>query len=387
MIPPDWQPLTQILEDIYNKYYFNRYAPKIMSLIAKLKEDNYNFYSNDVRLSYIFIEFFNLLKKMLKEIKNVRKDADYKMNMVRLVKRSLLLFFENLRFLAAKPNSLKTKHIAIFLNAFYSVESKFIEFMLFFKDEIGIRTKILKSFFNRDHYFKIFKEIKDNFQIQVGHKFEKEFAFFFEDITDWHRFSFTQLKDTMDEQAEVISYFLGSYHSIIENLFLTSMCNQLIRLVIRLYQKQIEGVPLAKQIPFDYNFYKKNIDQFVQTVNNYPINDKLSKMQNAKVLKALENFFESQSALKIDQSMYLLTFIVKERKDYKLISQLFKMKKFDDQGLEIDMEEKVNKVISQLKKYKGGEALKNKVGSGLYRRIPCRSRFLNNDNLINELVN
>lgn len=349
------------MESIYNKYYFNRYAPKIMDLIMKLRDDNYNFYSNEVRLSYIFIEFFNLLKKMLKEIKNVRRDSDFKMNMLRLVKRSLTLFFSNLKFLSENPNTLKTKHIAIFLNAFYTVDKKFIEFMLFFKEEVGIRTKLLKSFFNRNHYFYLFKEIKENFQKQIGKKFEKEFAIFFEEIDDWHRFSFTELREVMDEQNEVIGDFLPVYHPIVENLFLSAMSNQLIRLVIKLYQDQIRDIPIEKQIPFDYNFYKKNIDQFVQTVNNYPINDKLSKMQNAKILKALENFFDSQSSLKIDQSLYLLTFIVKERKDFKLVSQLFKMKKFDDIGLEIEMEQKVNKVISQLKKFKGGMAVKNKV--------------------------
>ena len=85
------------MEDIYNKVYFNRYVPIIMKLIYDISDIDYCYYQNEKRISYVFIQFFNLLKKMTNEIKNIRKDQDFRLNLIRLVKRALLLFFYNLK--------------------------------------------------------------------------------------------------------------------------------------------------------------------------------------------------------------------------------------------------------------------------------------------------
>jgi hypothetical protein len=351
--------------------YFNRYAPRIINLIDQVQDIDYCYYQKDKRISYILIQFFNLLKKMLNEINNIRKDKDFQLNLVRLIKRALLLFFYNLEFLSVNENTLEVQHIAIFLNAFYEVGTKFHEFMMFFKEEYGVKNRMLKNFFNKIYFTELFDKIKENFEIYVGTLFEKEFIKFFDKIDNWDFFKVNLLeRDVMKKVNEEIKHFREEYHPYVENYFITTLNRQLIMLIIRNHQTHFSHVN------FEYKIYKKNVDQFVQTVNNYEINDKLSKIQNAKILKGLENFFESQNPDRIEQSLFLLTFIIKKKEDLNLLYKLIHMKKFDDKPFENKMDDYVHKVVRHMKLYSGGVKLKNRVF--MYFRI------LNN---INKMAN
>ena len=351
--------------------YFNRYAPQILNLINQLEDIDYCYYQKDKRISYILIQFFNQLKKMLNEINNIRKDKDFQLNLVRLVKRALLLFFYNLRFLSIHENTLEVQNIAIFLNAFYEVQTKFHEFMMFFKEEYGIKNRMLKHFFNKTYFVELFDEIRDNFEKQVGKLFEKVFIKFFKKIDNWDFFKINMLeRDIMKKVNEDIKHFREEFHPNVENYFITTLNRQLIMLIIRNHATHFS------EVNFEYKLYKKTVDQFVQTVNNFEINDKLSKVQNAKILKGLENFFESQNPDRIEQSLFLLTFIIKTREDMNLLTTLIKMKKFDDKPFEATMTNYVESVVRQMRVYSGGVKLKNRVF--MYFRI------LNN---INKMAN
>ena len=351
--------------------YFNRYAPRIINLINQVEDIDYCYYQKDKRISYILIQFFNLLKKMLNEINNIRKDKDFQLNLIRLIKRALLLFFYNLEFLSVNESSLEVQEIAILLNAFYEVSAKFHEFMMFFKEEYGIKNRMLKNFFNKIYFTDLFERIKENFEIYVGKLFEAEFKKFFSKIDNWDFFKVNLLeRDVMKKVNQEIKHFREEYHPYIENYFITTLNRQLIMLIIRNHTTHFANVN------FEYKLYKKNVDQFVQTVNNYEINDKLSKIQNAKILKGLENFFESQNPDRIEQSLFLLTFIIKEKEDLDLLYKLIHMKKFDDKPFESKMDDYVHNVVRQMKLYSGGVKLKN--------RIFMYFRILNN---INKMAN
>ena len=351
--------------------YFNRYAPKILNLINQLEDVDYCYYQKDKRISYILIQFFNLLKKMLNDINNIRKDKDFQLSLIRLVKRALLLFFYNLVFLSENENSLEVQNIAIFLNAFHEVDAKFHEFMLFFREEYGVKNRMLKHFFNKTYFQELFGRIRENFEKAVGGLFEEEFKKFFDKIDNWDFFKVNMLeRDAMKKVNMQIKHFREEFQPTIENYFITSLNRQLVMLIIRNHTSHFS------EVNFEYKLYKKNVDQFVQTINNYEINDKLSKIQNAKILKGLENFFESQNPDRIEQSLFLLTFIIKKKEDMNLLLTLIKMKKFDDKPFENTMHEYVHSVVRQLRLYSGGVKLKNRVF--MYFRI------LNN---INKMAN
>lgn len=351
--------------------YFNRYAPNIIGLIDQLEDPNYCYYQKDKRVSYILIQFFNLLKKMLNEINNIRKDRDFQLNLIRLVKRALLLFFYNLEFLSTRDNSLDVQQIAIFLNGFYDVEAKFHEFMMFFREEFGVKNRMLKHCFNKIFFVELFHKIRDNFEKNVGILFENEFKRFFDKIENWDFFKVNMLeRDVMKKVNQEIKNFREEFHPNIENYFITTLNRQLIMLIIRNHTTHFSAMN------FEYKLYKKNVDQFVQTINNYEINDKLSKIQNAKILKGLENFFESQNPDRIEQSLFLLTFIIKNKEDMNLLLTLIKIKKFEDKPFEQKMHNYVNSVVRQMRLYSGGVKLKNRVF--MYFRI------LNN---INKMAN
>lgn len=351
--------------------YFNRYAPAIIGLIDQLEDPNYCYYQKDKRVSYILIQFFNLLKKMLNEINNIRKDRDFQLNLVRLVKRALLLFFYNLRFLSLRDNSLDVQQIAIFLNGFHDIGAKFHEFMMFFREEYGVKNRMLKHFFNKVYFTQLFQEIRENFERSVGSLFEGEFRRFFDKIENWDYFKVNLLeRDVMKKVNQEIKHFREEFHPNVENYFITTLNRQLIMLIIRNHTTHFAANN------FEYKLYKKSVDQFVQTINNYEINDKLSKIQNAKILKGLENFFESQNPDRIEQSLFLLTFIIKNKDDMDLLLTLIKIKKFEDKPFEQKMHDYVNSVVRQMRLYSGGIKLKNRVF--MYFRI------LNN---INKMAN
>lgn len=351
--------------------YFNRYAPVIIGLIDQLDDPNYCYYQKDKRISYILIQFFNLVKKMLNEINNIRKDRDFRLNQIRLVKRALLLFMYNLHFLSTNENALDVQQIAIFLNGFHEVNTKFHEFMMFFREEYGVKNRMLKHYFNKIYFVELFQEIRDNFEQSVGRLFESMYKRFFDKIDNWDFFKVNLLeRDVMKKVNQEIKHFREEFHPNIENFFITTLNRQLIMLIIRNHTTHFADNN------FEYKIYKKNVDQFVQTINNYEINDKLSKIQNAKILKGLENFFESQNPDRIEQSLFLLTFIIKKKDDMGLLLTLIKIKKFEDKPFEAKMHDYVNSVVRQMRLYSGGVKLKNRVF--MYFRI------LNN---INKMAN
>ena len=310
---------------------------------------------------------------MINNINNIRKDKDFQLSLVRLIKRALLLFLYNLRILSKEENTLEVQHIAIFLNAFSEVQTKFHEFMMFFREEFNVKNRMLKHFFNKTYFTDLFREIKTGFETSVGNLFEAQFGRFYDKIDNWDFFKVNIMeRDCMRKINDEIKHFRDEYHPVIENYFITALNRQLVKLIIRNHMEHY------KEMPFEYKMYKKKVDQFVQTINNYEINDKLSKIQNAKILKGLENFFESQNPDRIEQSLFLLTFIIKKKEDMSLLLTLISMKKFDDKPFEVVMRDYVNSVVRQMKLYSGGVKLKNRVF--MYFRI------LNNINKMSQKI-
>lgn len=91
---------VKILEIIYSKIYFNQNVSKITDCFDKLRDANNYYFNGTKKYSSILNDGFNCIKALVMGIKCIRKDSQFKLTLLGLVKRFLLVFLLNLYFLS-----------------------------------------------------------------------------------------------------------------------------------------------------------------------------------------------------------------------------------------------------------------------------------------------
>lgn len=102
--------------------HFNQKAPELIDFTQNVLSDNYFYYKERIKVSYLMIKVFSSITGYVEEMKNIKQDKDFKTCVVEFTRRCLYLFLINLLFISEdKDNKLELKHYPAYLNSLMEI--------------------------------------------------------------------------------------------------------------------------------------------------------------------------------------------------------------------------------------------------------------------------
>ena len=345
------------LEMIYIKLYFNKQALDYMATFQKLADNNFYFFEQDKKVSYFFVDIFNQIKSHLAGIKNIRKDRDFKLNILMFVKRCLCLVLENLRFLS-KDEKIKLP-IMLFpsmINGFFNFKDNIIKFLKYVSEMYKIPEIYFVHFFSKEKLTQETQEICDSLSELYQKLISKDIDAYFQNVASLDTLNIRDMSSAcIESKLNYSDFFLPMYNSIVESAVFGSVTNNILEL-------------LAKEAEIDMEVIIKKFSEYEAKINTYKFNDPLIKAKTLKTLRALNDFFARSKDL--ESELYIISNAFFFKKNYDKLKLLVSKKSYTKKSQKDKVEEYLNEVIQRFQDYKKSE----QAAMGFYKKARVLAR-------------
>ncbi len=312
------------LENIFMKLYFNQNCVEISQLFDKLKLTTYYYYIDEKKISYIIADGFNLLKGHLISIKNIRKDSEFKVNVLTYLKRGLLLFLLNLEFLSQDLEiKLEVEKFPPLINAFIEINTKFEQLIKIISDNFKINHKYLFYFFPKNHYRNWFSKISENFNRLYQLLMTRDITEYFLNLKSIDGFVISDYFETfIIKKLELASQFLPQYNTLVESAVLDSTINCLFEYLSHNFKSEKD---------FEYEVFKVKLAEMQSKIINLKTNDSLTKTRILKIIRSFNDFFTSSN--NIDYNLYNISFGFAFKKNFDEVNGIINIRHFTNNTL------------------------------------------------------
>lgn len=314
---------VKALEVISIKLFFNSKCKEIINLFDNLKKSSYYYFLGDKRLSYLLAEAFNLIKGHLTNIKNIRKDAAFKLTILTYIRKSLYFFLLNFEFLSKDVNAdIDLTVYPMIINSFNEIDSKFDAFIKYVMETYKLNNKYLNTFFCRDYYREYFKEILDNFIETYKLKMTVHINKYFLELERIENFIVTDFFDSnIRAQIDSSGLFMSNYTSIPEQCLLDGLFNDFFDFISRKYNSWEN---------FEYDLIKEKLSEVQGKILTLKLTDSLLKVKLVKITKSFEEFFKSDEQAPINA--FNISFAFSFRQKYSNVLNIIQLKEFSDKN-------------------------------------------------------
>ncbi len=312
------------LENIYMKLYFNANCVEIVSIFEKLKLPTYYYYIGDKKISYLIADGFNTLKGQLLSIKNIRKDMEFKVNVLTYLKRGVLLFLLNLEFFSTDTEvKLDVEKFPPLVNSFSEIWPKFEQMLKTISDGFKIGHKYLFYFFPRNHYRAWFNRISDNINRLYQYLLTQKINNFFKNLKSIDGLIISDyFADYITSQLDLASQFLPQYNTLVESALMDATLNGLLEFVADNFQNYKD---------FEYDVFKIKLAEMQSKIINLKTNDSLTKLRAMKTIRSFTDFFSSNQNM--DYNIYNISFGFSFRKNYEKMNKIICLRPFQNEQL------------------------------------------------------
>lgn len=310
------------LENIYMKLYFNTNCVEIVSIFNKLKLPTYYYYIGDKKISYLIADGFNTLKGQLMSIKNIRKDIEFKVNVLTYLKRGALLFLLNLEFFSLdKEVKLEVDKFPPLVNSFSEIWAKFEQLLKTISEGFKISHKYLFYFFPRGHYRSWFNRISDNINRLYQYLLTQNISNYFKNLKSIDGFIISDyFSEYITSQLELASQFLPQYNTLVESALMDATLNGLLEFVADNFKNEKD---------FEYDTFKVKLAEMQSKIINLKTNDSLTKLRAMKTIKSFTDFFSSNKNM--DYNIYNISFGFSFKKNYEKMDKIIALRPFQSE--------------------------------------------------------
>ena len=307
------------LEVIYGKLYFNVRCKELLALFENLKKPTYYYFIGDKKMSYILADGFNLIKGQLQQIKNIRKDASFKLSILSFFRKALYFFLLNLEFLSNDVSSkIDLSLYPYIINSFNEIEIKFDHLIKNLLETYNLNNKYLNSFFCRDYFRAWFKRILKNFINTYKNLIAVPIFEFFNNLEKIDNFIVGDFFDShIRLQIENSSLFASNFTAVPEQALLDSLFNDLFDWISRKYTSWAD---------FEFNKIKTKMSEMQGKILTLKLTDSLLKVKLVKITKSFDEFFTSDENVQINA--FNISFAFSFRMNYEKVVSILRFKEF-----------------------------------------------------------
>ena len=346
-----------VLESIYIKKYFNDNALDIVSLFLNLQKEDYFYYKDEKKISYIMIDLFNTIRNLLVKIKNIRKDKDFKLNLIMFVRRCIALILENMRFISEdKEVKLPLECFPTYINSFVEFQERLDKFLKFFSETYKIGNRYLNHFFYRKNLKKKFAIIQSQTIDLYQHLLAEDIKQYFKELTTLEYFNIREFFEKhVDAKLDISSQFTNKFINLSEYAAIYSTVNNFLLFLSNKYGDDVDE--------FNYDIFVKKSAELQGKLGGLKLNDGLIKLGIIKILRSLDKFFKDQ------QNYYMLAYNISFGfnfdKNFEKMIGIINIRQFENKSVHKKILDFMNESTSRLKDY---ESSSNTLGV-VYRQI------------------
>lgn len=346
-----------VLESIYMKKYFNDNALDIVSLFLNLQKEDYFYYKDEKKISYIMIDLFNTIRNLLIKIKSIRKDKDFKLNLIMFVRRCIALILENMRFISEDSEvKLPLECFPTYINSFVEFQERLDKFLKFFSETYKIGKRYLTNFFYRKNLKKKFAIIQSQTIDLYQHLLVEDIKQYFKELTTLEYFNIRDFFEKhVDAKLEISSQFTNKFINLSEYAAIYSTVNNFLLFLSNKYGDDVDE--------FNYDIFVKKSAELQGKLGGLKLNDGLIKLGIIKILRSLDKFFKDQ------QNYYMLAYNISFGfnfdKNFDKMIGIINIRQFENKNVHKKILDFMNESTSRLKDY---ESSSNTLGV-VYRQI------------------
>ena len=353
---------VKVLETIYIKRYFNDNSTSIIQLFLNLTDPHYTFYKEERKISYIMIDVFNTIKSLVTQIKNIRKDKDFKLTLITFVRRCIVMVLSNMRFISEDEKiKIPLELFPAYINSFLEFQQRLDGLLKFIADNYGIKTKYLSYYFPRKYFKKNFAQIQESTINLYQRLLVTDIKAYFKKITMLEHFNIREFfEEHIDSKLEISNQFIHNFISIAEYAAVYSTINCFLTFISDNYDKDPDD--------FSLDVYIKKSAELQSKITALKLNDALIKIGVTKILRTLDAFFSENQNLYI--MAYNISFGFNFYKDFNKMTGIVNLKQYENSNTKKKIYAFIDDCNEMFKIYEH----KSKVKSNVYHLIRVLTR-------------
>ena len=353
----------KVLEEIYTKLHFNQFGIKIIHHMKKINTGSNFYYKEKKQVSTVIINLFDEIKAMVLEMKTNRKDKDYKLNVIKILRRAINLVFCNLKFISEDPNvKIELKYYPCFLNSLLEINQRLMKLIKQISQKLGISSRYLKMFFSRKNFKKQIEIIKNSIIKSYQLVLTKDIDKYFKELNSLEYFNLREFfDDYLKAKFEISNEFLPEINNVPEFAAVYSSLGNLLEYVATKY----------KDTPDDFELvvFKKKLNEFQGKISSLRLNDQLTKIGITKIIRSIESFFLLDKKLFINS--YNISFVLAFKNNYHVLSDIITLKDFENESVRLSVLEFIKKSNKNFRIYHRLKDNANKLYRDIRAMVLC----------------